>query len=137
MPVKITSYIGFSGDAEEAMTLYQSVLGGTLDLTRYKDMPMAEMEGDPEWVMHSQLELPGGATIMAADTPEGSDGGSRIDVILYGDDADELAGAFEGLSAGGSVTMPWAKAPWGSWFGQLTDRFGVSWMIEGGGEQQS
>ncbi|WP_156761553.1 VOC family protein [Microbacterium karelineae] len=135
MAVKITTYIGFSGDAEEALTFYHGVLGGTLDITRYADMPMDGMEGEPTWVMHGQLEVPGGATIMAADTAGGADGGSRVDVILYGDDADELAGAFEGLSSGGSVTIPWAPAPWGSFFGQFTDRFGVSWMIEGGGEQ--
>ncbi|WP_110588101.1 VOC family protein [Microbacterium suaedae] len=135
MAVKVTTYIGFSGDAEEALTLYHDVLGGTLNLTRYEDMPAVEMGGEPNWVMHGQLELPGGATIMAADSTDGGSGGSRIDVILYGDDSDELRRAFEGLSDGGEVTMPFAEAPWGAHFGQFTDRFGVGWMIEGGGEQ--
>lgn len=135
MGMKITSYVGYSGDAGEALEFYQSVLGGQLDITRYADMPMEDMPGEPDWVMHGQLELDGGAVIMGADSPNGAAGGSRVDIILYGDDADELGRAFDGLSAGGSVSIPFSQAPWGSHFGQFTDRFGVGWMIEGGGEQ--
>jgi PhnB protein len=30
--------------------------------------------------------------------------------------------------------MPFEKAPWGDYYGQLTDRFGVSWMFDVGTE---
>ena len=33
------------------------------------------------------------------------------------------------LAEGGAVGMPLEAAPWGASFGQLTDRFGVSWMV--------
>ncbi|NHI15943.1 VOC family protein [Microbacterium excoecariae] len=131
MAVRITSYIGFAGEAAKALAFYHGVLGGSLEITRYSDMPMEGMGGQPDWVMHGQLDVSEGVAIMAADS-EGERGGSRIDVILYGDDADELRRAFDGLSAGGNVTMPFDQAPWGSYFGQFTDRFGVGWMIEGG-----
>lgn len=33
------------------------------------------------------------------------------------------------LAAGGTVTMPREVAPWGDAFGQLDDKYGVSWMV--------
>ena len=37
--------------------------------------------------------------------------------------------ARDAMPDGGTVTMPLEVAPWGDAFGQLTDRFGVSWMV--------
>jgi PhnB protein len=36
---------------------------------------------------------------------------------------------FTALSVGGQVQMPLAKTFWSPRFGMLTDRFGISWMI--------
>jgi len=36
---------------------------------------------------------------------------------------------FERLSQGANVTTPLAVQPWGGYFGKLTDRFGVQWML--------
>ena len=41
-------------------------------------------------------------------------------------EADKL---FNGLSAGGHTTMPLSKTFWGSYFGMLTDKFGILWMV--------
>jgi PhnB protein len=55
--------------------------------------------------------------------------GSDFSLSLSGDDEAELHGYFEKLAAGGTVTMPLEKAPWGDTFGMLKDRFGVSWLV--------
>ena len=34
------------------------------------------------------------------------------------------------LAAGGSVNMPFELAPWGSYYGQVFDRFGVMWSFD-------
>jgi PhnB protein len=39
---------------------------------------------------------------------------------------------FDGLAAGGTVTMPYAKQFWGASFGMLVDRFGLEWMVNAG-----
>ncbi|MEI9810727.1 MAG: VOC family protein [Bacteroidota bacterium] len=45
-------------------------------------------------------------------------------------DSAELADKlFNSLSAGGTVTVPMSKAPWGDYFGMFTDKFGIKWMI--------
>ena len=33
------------------------------------------------------------------------------------------------VTAGGSVAMPFEVAPWGGWYGQVFDKFGVMWAL--------
>ena len=88
-------------------------------------------EDEADQIMHGQLEAPGGLTLMGADTPRSMDvaDGSNITISLSGDDEAELQGYWDKLAEGGAVTMPLEAAPWGDYFGQLTDRFGVAWMV--------
>ena len=72
-----------------------------------------------------------GLTIMASDVPGSQDleVGRQVSLSLSGDDEAALTGYYEGLSAGGTVSMPLAKAPWGDTFGMFTDRFGIAWLV--------
>jgi len=36
---------------------------------------------------------------------------------------------YNALSAGGTVTMPLQDMFWGAYYGQLTDRYEVQWMV--------
>jgi PhnB protein len=128
----LNPYISFHDNAREAMTFYQSVFGGDLELSTFGDFQMPGLEeGDQDKIMHSQLTTPSGFALMGADTPPGMDltEGSSITISLSGDEADELRGYWDKLADGGQVTMPLEVAPWGDSFGQLTDRFGVAWMV--------
>src|ERR671914_721040 len=82
-------------------------------------------------IMHSQLETPDGLVLMGADTPEGMEYRAQagVSVSLSGDDEARLRGYWERLSDGGSVMMPFEKAPWGDMYGMCVDRFGTSWMV--------
>jgi PhnB protein len=100
---------------------------------------MGEQGADKDKIMHAQLETPSGLTLMGSDTPA-SMGEPRPNgsVSLSGDNASEaeLKGYWDKLSAGGQVMMPLAKAQWGDSFGMLTDKFGVSWMVNIAGQPQ-
>jgi PhnB protein len=61
--------------------------------------------------------------------------GTNYSMSLSGDNEAELKGYFEKLLAGGNVTMPLEKAPWGDTFGMLTDKFGVSWLVNIAGQK--
>ena len=64
-------YLNFDGTCAEAMAFYQSVLGGKLDVMRFKDVP--EMPCPPEAgerVMHAHLDSKG-HSLMASDTMPG------------------------------------------------------------------
>jgi PhnB protein len=128
----LNPYISFRGTAREAMEFYQSVFGGELDLSTFSDFQMPDVgEDEANLIMHGQLEAPGGMTLMGADTPRSMDlaEGSNITISLSGDDDTELRSYWDKLAEGGTVTMPLEVAPWGDAFGQLTDKFGVSWMV--------
>lgn len=42
---------------------------------------------------------------------------------------EEAERLFNGLSAGGQITMPMEKTFWGDYFGMFTDKFDVNWMV--------
>jgi PhnB protein len=134
MGYKIAPYISFRDGAEQALEFYRSVLGGTLSISRMGDYPSPELdESDRNKVMHGQLDLENGFTIMAADTPTSMPltEGDNLSVTIFGDSTDELRGLFDALTEGGSVVVPFERAPWGDYFGMLRDRVGVNWMISG------
>jgi PhnB protein len=107
---RLNPYIGFSGNAREAMEFYRGVFGGELAVDTYGGSGMAA-PGHEDKVMHAQLETPSGYTLMASDAPPGMEAtrGNDISMSLSGDDADDLRGYFAKLSEGGAVTMPMEK----------------------------
>ena len=130
MSMRLNPYIQFGTNTAEALEFYRSVFGGDVVLSHFKDYGTEGADGD--LVMHGQLETPAGFTIMAADTPSfmpGRASESNITVSLSGDDADALRGYFQGLSEGANVSTPLEKQMWGDEFGQLTDKYGVGWLV--------
>ena len=81
--------------------------------------------------MHGQLESENGVLLMASDAPSGMEtpDSSNISVSLSGDDEDVLTRNWNALAEGATIIEPLVKAPWGDTFGMLTDRFGVTWMV--------
>jgi PhnB protein len=131
MTVRLNPYLSFRDSAREAMTFYQSVLGGDLTVSTFADFHASADPAEQDKVMHAQLETPDDLVIMGADTPAGMEyrPQSGVSVSLSGDDEAKLRGYWERLSEGGNVTMPFEKAPWGATFGMCVDRFGTSWMV--------
>ena len=135
MTVKLNSYISFQDNAREAIEFYKSVFGGEVYMDTFgsmQDSGMPVYEGDKEKIMHAYLKGENGVEVMAADTPKGMEfqTGSRLSLTLNGDDEPLLRSYWDKLAAGGKVTVPLEKAPWGDTFGMLTDKFGVEWMID-------
>jgi PhnB protein len=126
---RLNPYISFAGNAREAMEFYKDVFGGTLVVNTFGEFGTQDPEV-ADRVMHAMLETDEGFTLMASDIAPGMDynPGDNITVSLSGDD-EGLRDYFEKLSAKGTVTMPLEKQVWGDEFGQLTDRFGIAWMV--------
>src|SRR6266496_1074 len=132
MTSKLNPYISFKDNAREAMEFYKSVFGGTLTLSTYSEYPMPDMDdSEADKIMHGMLEAENGITFMGADTPKAMpyNEGQRVTLALNGDDEETLRGYWDKLAGGGHIDMPLNKAPWGDFFGQLTDRYGVQWMV--------
>jgi len=130
MASRLNPYIQFDGDARAALEFYQSVFGGELATSTFKEFNASHGPEDDDKLMHGQLETPSGYVLMASDTPQGMsyNPGQNISISLSGDDK-ELRGYFEKLSEGGQVAAPLEKQMWGDEFGMVTDRFGIAWMV--------
>ncbi|MGW8481979.1 VOC family protein [Microbacterium sp. NPDC055903] len=130
--VNLNPYLSFQNSAREALEFYQSVLGGTLDLSEFGSMPeMAYAPDEANLIMHGQLTTEDGLVLMASDTPSSMtyEKPQGISVSLSGNEGERLHAAWDGLANGGQVVMPLDAAPWGGEFGMLVDRFGISWMV--------
>lgn len=132
MQTRLNAYLSFKDNTRQAMEFYQSVLGGKLDMTTFKDGGTPLAAGEEDKIMHAMLTTDGGMVFMASDTPNSMDyvAGSNFSLSLSGDNESELRGYWDKLSDGGTVTMPLEKAPWGDTFGMLTDKFGIQWMVD-------
>ena len=123
--MKITSYLTFNGNCQEAFESYAQLLGGKIVTM----MPLGDMAakspGGEQWrdrVMHAEMEV-GKQLLMASDEPEG------MWLTLHFDDLAEAERVFAGLAAGGTVAMPLQETFSGLRFGRVTDRFGIPWML--------
>lgn len=133
----INPYINFNGNAEEAFTFYKSVFGGEFgQITRFKDMsgpgfPVAEKEANR--IMHITLPI-GKNVLMANDVPESmgrvNENENRSKIAVSTDSKEEADRIFNGLSAGGTVEMPIADSPWGSYFAMFRDKYGIEWTVD-------
>ena len=137
MQTQLNPYINFKDNTREAMEFYQSVFGGKLNISTFKDFHASQGPDEDNLIMHSQLETDNGITLMASDTPNRMEyrPGTNMSISLSGDNEAELKGYYEKLSDGGTVTMPLEKAPWGDSFGMLVDKFGVPWLVNISGQR--
>jgi PhnB protein len=132
----VNPYLNFNGNTEEAFNFYKSVFGGEfITLQRFKDTPGCEnvAESDRGKIMHIALPIGNGNILMATDALDSMGHsltpGNNISLSLNVDSEEEASRLFNGLSAGGQVTMPLDKAFWGAYFGICTDKFGIQWMV--------
>ena len=136
--MKIHIYLNFEGKTEAAFRFYEKVLGGKLtDFYRFGGMPSdGSFELTPEQknlVMHVGLVLPDGQMLMGSDMLPGMGPkrveGNNFSISVHPDSRQDADRVFTALSEGGAVTMPMADQFWGDYFGSLTDRFGINWMV--------
>jgi len=133
----INPYLNFAGKTEEAFNFYKSVFGGEFTmLQRFGDNPEScenVPEADRNLIMHVSLPIGKGSMLMASDAPESMGfklvEGSNVYICLSPDSEEEATKLFEGLSQGGAIHLPLQKMFWGALYGDLTDKFGIKWMV--------
>jgi PhnB protein len=134
---KLNCYLNFQGNAEEAFNFYKSIFGGEFTfLMRFKDVPdfpdKAKLsEAELNKIMHVSLKV-GDSVLMATDLQESLGHhlktGNGMTLSLEPDRKEEGDRLYNGLSKGGNAQSPMADQFWGYW-GMLTDKFGIQWMI--------
>jgi PhnB protein len=135
---RVSTYLNFQGQAEEAFAFYAKTFGTEVTmLSRFSDVPAVgpgELPAEERsLVMHAELPIIGGHVLMATDmlrsmgqeTRIGNNTTLNLEVDRL-EEADRLYGA---LSEGGSEASPMADMPWGAYWGVTLDRYGIRWMI--------
>lgn len=152
--MQFVPYLNFDGNCAEAMAFYTGLFGGQV----VHQSTFGEMPPDPVMpplpasaqnrLMHAQLQI-GAQSLMASDTmpatpgadPAACAGGYRKPQGLWvsiGVEAEaEGRRVFDGLAAGGEVSMPFGKTFWSAGFGMVTDRFGTPWMVNVAAQAQA
>lgn len=130
MSVISALHLNFRGDARAALEYYQSVFGGEIVLVPYGDSLAGQ---DPEQIVWGQVQAPSGFLVMAYDVQHErpwSRGENEFFFALRGTDAGEITRYWEGLSAEASVEVPLGPSVFSPLYGKLTDRFGVTWIVD-------
>ncbi|HEV8534313.1 MAG TPA: VOC family protein [Candidatus Limnocylindria bacterium] len=128
--LSVGPYINFQGKAREAMTFYQKVLGGKLDLQSANEQGVPRPAGSGDRIANARLEADGAVIV-------GSDGhptypptvGDNMAVAVGGTDKARLTKVFNELGAGGRIKGPLSEQSGGAAVGWLTDKFGINWMV--------
>ncbi|MBI4900470.1 MAG: VOC family protein [Actinobacteria bacterium] len=121
-------YIRFAGDTREALGFYRSVFGGKVEVNTFGDFNVPDVP--PDAVMHAALTTDEFA-VYAYDAMPGESLGdaARIRIALVGDDLESLTKAFNSIAEGGNVSMPLTPQQWGATYGEVVDKYGISWMF--------
>jgi PhnB protein len=125
---KHTTYI-FSNDAKTQAEFYTQALGGEIvSVMTYGGVPNTPEEHKDK-VIHLSFLAAGVNFFMSDNFYSPIDYGSSINLNLEFATEAEAHSAFDNLAAGGQVKEPLKPAFWGSLFGIVVDKYGVTWMI--------
>lgn len=128
--MKLSNYLFFTTDCESALDFYTRCgLGRVVEVIRYGDNGMpAGSDAMRGRIMHAKFEGPG-VSFYASDNDDAEPmRGSAHHLMM--DDQDQTKRLFGRLAEGGEITTPLGIQPWGYFYGKVTDRFGVQWMLD-------
>jgi PhnB protein len=127
--MQLANYLFFTTLCEQALAFYERCeLGKATILARYGDggspAPSETMRGK---IMHARFEGPG-VLFFASDNHDAEPMRGSAHLLMM-DSRESMDRLFGCLAEGGTITTPLGIQSWGDYFGKLTDRFGVQWML--------
>ena len=133
----VNPYLMFDGRTDEALAFYKSALGAdVIALMRFSDNPVQNYNppNSADKVMHCAFKI-GEQVVMASDGECAGKGEFKgISLTLTLATPADAERYFAALSEGGQVQMPMSETFFAERFGMVADKFGVSWMVLGGGK---
>ncbi len=129
---KLNPYLNFNNNCAEAMTFYKSCLGGTLEMKKVSEIPEMAAQMPPhmkDQIIHATLTS-GDMVIMASDMNRSKpQEGNTYGICVNCSSEEELKTFFSKFSEGAKINQAVGMMPWGDLFGDLTDKYGKSWMF--------
>jgi PhnB protein len=138
--MRLTTYLNYGGNCEEAFRFYASHLGGQITmLMHHGEQPQGGAQtpaGLQGKVMHARMTL-GGAQFSAADVPPDRFQPMRSAYLtLETETVEEADRIYALLADGGEIFMKMEETFFASRFAMFRDRFGTSWMLLGPSKMQ-
>lgn len=137
---RVSTYVNFLGNTEEAFEFYRSVFGtdyiGTI--ARMGDVPSNPgvpplSEAEQRMVMHIELPILGGHVLMGTDMIESMGHqlriGNNTTIMLEPDTRAEADRLYAALSVDSTEATGMMDMPWAAYWGVCLDRFGIRWMV--------
>ncbi|WP_372631155.1 VOC family protein [Cohnella sp.] len=134
MTLKLTPYITVEGRAKEAIEFYVQAIGAeVLSVATYGEMPNMPSTFTDELkslVAHAKLKI-GESELMISDAPGGSpiENGKRVTICITTNSVDKSKCIFEALRQDGQVNIPFQEEVFSAGFGDVTDKFGVTFQV--------
>ncbi len=138
---RVCTYLNFPGNTEEAFLFYKSVFKTEFKgngIQRFGDLP-ADANHPPiadaikNMVLHIELPITGNHILMGTDAPKEMGftltQGNNMHISVEPETREETRRIFEELSEDGNITMPLKDMFFGSYYGSLTDKYGINWMV--------
>lgn len=124
--MRLAHYLFFTTTCEGALAFYTECgLGRVVEVKYYgEDLKNAVMRGK---IMHSKFEGPG-VCFYASDNDDAEPMRGFAQFLMM-DSRARTKDLFSKLAVGGTITTPLGMQPWGDFYGKVTDRFGVQWML--------
>ncbi|WP_162933903.1 MULTISPECIES: VOC family protein [Actinomyces] len=131
MKPDLSPYLAFEGKAREALNFYAEALGGDPSIYTYGSYDASDDPRDRERVLYGVLRTPDGFVVRVTDVPVASSltPGDNYYICISGDDEELIRRCWSNLSEEATITIPLETASWGDAYGQLIDKFGVTWQI--------
>ncbi|MEJ3745606.1 VOC family protein [Actinomycetes bacterium KLBMP 9797] len=147
MSITTTAHLNFRGNAREALEFYHSVFGGQIMVITYGEFGMPKALPDASKVLWGQVAADDGFRVMAYDVPSQAGAGiapapatrrengmtltgEPFFLAVRGETVEEVGALWEKLTDGATVIEAYGPVQWAPAFGMLTDRFGVTWILD-------
>ncbi|GAA5051543.1 VOC family protein [Nocardia callitridis] len=147
MSVNAVAHLNFHGQARAALEFYQSVFDGQATIATYGDFGMPAESPDAAKVVFGQVVADNGFRVMAYDVPGADEPASKAApstrrehgttiteepffLSVRGETVDEVGALWKRLADGATVIEDFGPAQWAPAFGMLSDRFGVTWILD-------
>ncbi|MGG1664249.1 VOC family protein [Brevibacillus sp. NRS-1366] len=141
MSLRLTPYVVLDGNTKEAIAFYEKALEAKVifsqtfaDMPANPDFPLPAEAKDR--VAHASLKV-GDSDLMFSDTFPGQShqNGDQVTICIVSDDVEKSKRIFDALQDGGQVNMPLQETHFSPAYGNVKDKFGITFQIFTEGRQ--
>ncbi|MEW4414967.1 VOC family protein [Clostridium sp. AN503] len=129
----ISPCINFQGNANEAISFYETVFNGTgKQVMKYSDLPPDSnhpvSHGMEDWILHGRLTI-FGTLFCFSDSQEPAQPGTMFSFSVWCKTPEEAADIYHRLADSGEILMKLAPQHFARAYAWVRDRFGISWQL--------